>query len=152
MTAMSGGGGRCCPAAHPVRPSRHFLSVSESAEKWETLPWRRRGGMLGGCPQEGWGEIRGDAFCSRRIAVFNSWQLTQTDAQAEIRKEVVRVKGPSLRVCLYKGRCAGSCRDVTLREAGVSVLTDPGRPLVNTSGAPFRTIRGVEDDDIKKAL
>lgn len=33
----------------------------------------------------------------------------------------------------------------------VSALTDPGRPLVNTSGAPLRTIRGVEDADKKKS-
>lgn len=62
----------------------------------------------------------------------------------------MEVKGPPLRVCLYKGCCAGSCSDVTLREAGVGVLTDPGRLLVNTSGAPLRTIRAAEVADKKK--
>lgn len=60
----------------------------------------------------------------------------------------MEVKGRPLRVCLYKG-CTGRHSDVTLREVGVGVLTDPSRLIVNTSGAPLRTIRAAEVVDKK---
>lgn len=91
--------------------------------------------------------------------MFDSWNSCKVvhrqrlERQKEKRK-VVGVKGHSLRhsgFVFIRAAAACSCCDVTLWEAGVSVLTDPGRPLVHTSGAPFRTIRGAEDDDKKKA-
>lgn len=58
----------CCPATHPVRLLGNFLFVGDSAEKWETIPHRRRGVGAGER-----GVLRKGGDGSRQISVFDSF-------------------------------------------------------------------------------